>query len=42
MCGVIFGEWSGEDPADKDIPKVKDRSPVNTRTSQSIGYKHNL
>lgn len=25
MCGVIFGEWRGEDPADRDMPKITDK-----------------
>lgn len=23
MCGVILGEWRGEDPADSDIPGAR-------------------
>lgn len=25
MWGVIFGEWRGEDPADKDMPRIGDK-----------------
>ena len=25
MCGVIFGEWRGEDPADRDMPTIRDK-----------------
>lgn len=25
MCGVIFGEWRGEDPADRDMPKIENK-----------------
>lgn len=28
MCGVIFGEWRGEDPADRDMPKIGDKESL--------------
>lgn len=29
MCGVIFGEWRGDDPADRDMPKIRDKRKLN-------------
>lgn len=31
VCGVILGEWRGEDPADNDIPKVDGRVKIGFR-----------
>lgn len=36
VCGVILGEWRGEDPADNDIPEEEEKTFLR---EQKLGFK---